>query len=89
MADHYPPDHHAENATLAEIHLTHCVNSIRQSLQCGADISTVPLSYQLIPAINTRPKNLPRFDIVHSCRNFKKIREWTIEHSSNEFLDDE
>lgn len=66
---YYPPDEREDAETRAR-HLSHCVNSIRQSIQCSSDISAIVFEE------DTRPL----FEIVHSCRNFTKIREWAIEH---------
>ncbi|KAG5637899.1 hypothetical protein H0H81_002784, partial [Sphagnurus paluster] len=54
-------------------HLAHCINSIRQSLQCSADISTITFK---------KPGGQePRFDILHSCRDFEKIQDWGMMNS--------
>ncbi|KAL4263319.1 ustYa family protein [Pleurotus pulmonarius] len=54
-------------------HLRHCINSVRQSLMCSSDIS-VNLFYN--PRKERRP--FPRFDQLHTCRNFGKLREWAF-----------
>ena len=59
------------------MHITHCLNSIRQSLQCSSDTSLITFNIQSIDAVNMKPKLLPSFNVVHTCRNFEKINEWT------------
>ncbi|KAG5637898.1 hypothetical protein H0H81_002783 [Sphagnurus paluster] len=72
--DYYKTDNATETPRQREIHLSHCVNSIRQSLMCSADISTIVFKE---PA----GKN-PQFDILHSCRKFDKIKEWGMRHQA-------
>ncbi|KAG6915681.1 hypothetical protein DXG01_010470 [Tephrocybe rancida] len=71
--EYYPPDSR-EDEEERQGHLGHCVNSLRQSLQCNADIS--PIIWRKLE----NKRILPRFDIVHSCRDFDKIREWGLGH---------
>jgi len=56
-------------------HLTHCVDGIRQSLICSADISLIVWKW-----IESENQVMPRNDVVHSCRNFDKIAEWAKSH---------
>ncbi|KAF9491713.1 hypothetical protein BDN71DRAFT_1397844 [Pleurotus eryngii] len=80
----YPPGHHPavlhkRSGTMAHPnitdteHLRHCINSIRQSLMCSSDIS-VNVFYN--PRKESRP--FPRFDQLHTCRNFDKLRAWAF-----------
>lgn len=56
-------------------HIEHCIDSIRSSLMCSADIS--PMVWQWWePSAKIEPRN----DIVHTCRNFDAIREWAKEN---------
>ncbi|KAG6856702.1 hypothetical protein H0H87_001491, partial [Tephrocybe sp. NHM501043] len=71
--DYYPPDPR-EDEEEHQGHLGHCVNSLRQSLQCNADIS--PIIWRKLE----NGRILPRFDIVHTCRDFDRIREWGLGH---------
>jgi len=57
-------------------HLDHCVDSIRQSLTCMPDVS--PIVWQWVEKDKT--VELVSSDIVHTCRNFDKIRDWAMEH---------
>ena len=80
-----------EDPYVTQMHITHCVNSIRQSLMCASDISTIPFNVQsiVIKGTHTTPKRLPSFDVQHSCRNFTKIKEWTRARWTKENLDEE
>jgi len=53
-------------------HLDHCVDSLRQSLMCSADIST--LHFEWVPKYH---RNYISAKATHTCRNFEKIRQWT------------
>lgn len=53
----------------------HCIDTIRQSLQCSADIS--PVLYHWDGYVG-EVKGDAR--TVHTCRNFTKIQEWAAAH---------
>jgi hypothetical protein len=54
----------------------HCMDSLRQSLTCSADISTT--TYW---AWGTeRQATVPDAGTTHLCRNFTRIPEWAREH---------
>ncbi|KAL4899979.1 hypothetical protein BDW74DRAFT_171071 [Aspergillus multicolor] len=56
-------------------HWDHCIDSLRQSLMCHADISPIPFHVN-VPA----SKGIfPRLATTHTCRNFTKIQEWARE----------
>lgn len=56
-------------------HIDHCIDSIRASLMCSADIS--PMVWQWWePAGKFEPRN----DIVHTCRKWDNIHEWARQH---------
>ena|ERR1700761_7478596 len=52
----------------------HCIESIRQSLTCNADVTA--LNYRWLP--NTKFMQ-PQLDSPHTCRNFDKIRDWAFD----------
>ncbi|PYH35729.1 uncharacterized protein BO87DRAFT_22527 [Aspergillus neoniger CBS 115656] len=56
------------------IHLDHCSDSIRQSLMCSSDVSTIHWRWN---------ESIPRWQaesrIVHTCRDFEAIRNWAFE----------
>ncbi|KAI5458860.1 hypothetical protein BGZ63DRAFT_514270 [Mariannaea sp. PMI_226] len=57
-------------------HIEHCIDTIRQSLMCQTDIT--PLVYQWD---NNKERMRIHGDVIHSCRNFDRIREWAKEKS--------
>ncbi|KAL1662832.1 hypothetical protein GGF50DRAFT_89746 [Schizophyllum commune] len=65
-------------------HLSHCVDSIRQSLMCSADVSVNVWQwsehYQAVAG---------RVNVAHSCRNFNKIKDWVRERLAPEMPFDE
>lgn len=63
-------------------HIDHCVDSIRQSLMCSADIS--PLVWQWKEEFQ---ETKIRADVVHSCRDFESIRQWAVDHQMQDELD--
>ncbi|PWI72921.1 hypothetical protein PCL_09936 [Purpureocillium lilacinum] len=56
------------------MHVDHCIESLRQSVMCHSDTSTVTFRWS-----DTSQSLKPRLDSVHMCRNFTKIREWALE----------
>ena len=57
-------------------HLEHCVESIRQSLQCFGDVSTIFWEWD-----EKTQRMLGNTKTTHTCRNFEKIKDWAREHS--------
>lgn len=57
-------------------HWDHCVDSLRQTLMCHADVS--PNSFH----VNVPQSSgiFPRLATSHTCRNFTKLQEWSREH---------
>ncbi|PVH96885.1 hypothetical protein DM02DRAFT_488985, partial [Periconia macrospinosa] len=52
----------------------HCLNHIREILQCRMDITPVTTEY--FEGINVE---VGRFDQIHMCRDFSKLRSWMKE----------
>ncbi|PYI28115.1 hypothetical protein BP00DRAFT_309233, partial [Aspergillus indologenus CBS 114.80] len=49
----------------------HCIDSIRLSLQCQADLTLIPFKW-----VSGYLEPWPDFRTTHQCKNFEKIREW-------------
>ncbi|KAJ7203880.1 hypothetical protein GGX14DRAFT_369190, partial [Mycena pura] len=77
-----------ESKEVHAAHINHCLNSVRQSLQCGADISTVPFNVQQLK-FSSHPILVPTFNVIHTCRNFRKLQEWTRYRWTGELIDGE
>jgi hypothetical protein len=63
------PDGH--DMLLEGSHISHCIDSIRQSLMCSSDISLIVWRWN-----ETAQRMKVHGDIAHSCRNFDAIRQW-------------
>lgn len=50
----------------------HCIDSIRQSLMCSADVATMAFSWLPSKILE------PNMEVTHTCRNFSKIRDWAV-----------
>ncbi|OAL22819.1 hypothetical protein AYO22_06727 [Fonsecaea multimorphosa] len=60
-------------------HTEHCIDSIRQSLQCSADVTPVLYKWDgYVGEIKGDART------IHTCRNFTKIQEWAATHSVKE-----
>jgi hypothetical protein len=72
----YAPDHEL----MGMEHLEHCIDALRQSLMCSADVS--PIAWQWFEK-DQEAKAVA--EIAHTCRNFDDIRDWAKEHKVKQF----
>jgi mycotoxin biosynthesis protein UstYa len=75
--DHYmniyePSDFEYHWGAYGMRHVMHCVDALRQAIECASDISVVVWQWSDISQ-----KALGHGDIVHTCRNFDSIRNWS------------
>ncbi|KAH6653029.1 hypothetical protein BKA67DRAFT_659676 [Truncatella angustata] len=54
-------------------HWDHCIDSLRQTLMCHADVAPIPFHVN-IPA---KKGIFPRLATTHTCRNFERIQQWS------------
>jgi hypothetical protein len=54
----------------------HCIDQLRQALQCHADLT--PMEWTLVG-----DKIILKTDTVHTCRNFEDVQKWAIERRTN------
>jgi hypothetical protein len=64
-------------------HMDHCIDQIRQSLMCSADLTPIP--YGWYPRYN---QVNGMFDVAHTCRDFEAVKEWARERRSDKFTID-
>ena len=94
--DYYPPMTHGhghghhnnsggedQDHLLGFKHTDHCIDALRQSIMCSADISP----YVWRPD-NATGKLRPDNRVVHTCRNFERIWEWAWDNRIRGNLDD-
>ncbi|KAJ7513284.1 hypothetical protein B0H11DRAFT_1698166, partial [Mycena galericulata] len=82
MANH--PDHYNSSA-IKELasghHLDHCIDMLRQTIQCRADITPLPLKF----GPNEGELLLTyRSDVKRVCRDFDKVKEWAYSRKGTE-----
>ncbi|KAK7180244.1 hypothetical protein PSPO01_13660 [Paraphaeosphaeria sporulosa] len=77
--DYYRADYLVQNATRSTIqtHHDHCVDALRLSLMCTADVT--PVTFIDDSAVPRRQNSLPDFSTKHTCRNFDAIVAWSWE----------
>ncbi|KAF7168197.1 hypothetical protein CNMCM5623_001267 [Aspergillus felis] len=73
-------DMHHTNDEEAMHHLDHCIEMIRQSLMCSADITVDVWAWNEEKQMVT-----VRADNMHTCRDFEAIRQWALEREAGEF----
>lgn len=65
-------------------HIDHCLNSIRESLMCNADLT--PNVWSFNEELNV---SQVRFDVQHTCKDWSKLKAWAEENKASvEFTDD-
>lgn len=62
---------HFNKTSMSMEHLSHCIDAIRQSLMCSADIS--PISWHWNEEVG---KLRPIENSTHTCRDFGAIQQW-------------
>ena len=67
----YPDKYSLDQSDDNIMHLSHCVDSMRQSLMCHSDIATINFFWS--DEENHMKGNL---ETTHMCRDFSKIRQW-------------
>lgn len=84
--EYYPESQQLRFANLVDgsiiDHLDHCVNAIRASLMCNADLT--PLVWRWYPQYNA---SMPDFDITHTCVNWDRIQDWTVANAAKVKID--
>lgn len=55
----------------------HCIDSLRLSLMCTADTTLIPVQWS-----SHRKWIMPKFETVHTCRDYSAIKEWATERDS-------
>ncbi|KAH8810660.1 hypothetical protein F5884DRAFT_897231 [Xylogone sp. PMI_703] len=60
-----------------EMHLTHCVDYLRQVLMCHSDLSLITLRRD----DDRLPPVMPDFRIRHTCRNFESVWEFAAKRN--------
>ncbi|KAI0395030.1 hypothetical protein F5Y17DRAFT_457425 [Xylariaceae sp. FL0594] len=71
-------------ADIVRGHVDHCIETLRKSIMCSADVTPVVyINDPSRPAGRRADFNLPR-----KCRNYSKIQEWAMEHRSHAWWDD-
>ncbi|KAF7367293.1 hypothetical protein MSAN_00791400 [Mycena sanguinolenta] len=77
------PDYYEQTAEGANTkHMRHCISSLRQSIMCTADISTIVWQWS-----EKSQAAKERSDILHTCRDFAKIQEWGKRHFAGAMQD--
>ncbi|KAI0818327.1 hypothetical protein GGR55DRAFT_674160 [Xylaria sp. FL0064] len=73
--DYYTPPNPEPVHTM---HVEHCIDYLRQGVMCAADLTMIPVSWS-----TKRDRILQNAEVVHTCRNFEKIHEWTLARDAN------
>jgi len=55
--------------------IAHCLDQIRQVIQCQSDLSPVPVHVEKEIRINKSPIYIAT-GATHTCRRFEKVQDW-------------
>ncbi|KAJ2982633.1 hypothetical protein NQ176_g1255 [Zarea fungicola] len=58
------------------MHIEHCLDFLRQLVQCGSDLTPIPLVYSKGAGFA-----IPDFEQVHTCRSFASIKDWAAKQN--------
>ncbi|KAK6827504.1 hypothetical protein PG987_010845 [Apiospora arundinis] len=78
---HLLDDDHRLGGPLDPPHLSHCIDHLRQAIQCHSDIS--PVVWQWSEATQD---NKIYGTTVRTCRNFAAVRAWATEHDYSKII---
>ncbi|KAJ7139730.1 hypothetical protein C8R44DRAFT_867842 [Mycena epipterygia] len=78
------PDYYPQSTTegVNTSHMRHCLSSLRQSIMCTSDISTIVWQWS-----EKSQAAKERSDILHTCRDFTKLQAWSREHFAGAMQD--
>ncbi|KAF6788128.1 hypothetical protein CSOJ01_15098 [Colletotrichum sojae] len=70
----------ADDELMGIEHLEHCIDALRQSLMCSADVTPIPWIWR---EEDHEAKAVA--EIAHTCRDFEAIRAWAKENRAEHF----
>ncbi|KXL43776.1 MAG: hypothetical protein FE78DRAFT_122064, partial [Acidomyces sp. 'richmondensis'] len=76
--DELPEGFLRENPVLNRMHVDHCIETLRLSLQCSADITP----YLVLRADNSTLGARADFDAFHKCKKFDRLVDWMDTHAA-------
>lgn len=68
---------HDSNLDLNIPHFDHCIDTLRQSLMCYADLSPLQWHWN-----HHKQCYEPTWDVPRQCRNFDAVQEWATERNT-------
>jgi hypothetical protein len=60
------------------LHIEHCLDFLRQLVQCTSDLTPIPLVYSIGAGME-----VPDFEQIHTCRNFDTIHQWAMKQNQD------
>ena len=58
--------------------IDHCIEPLRELTMCGGDMTPIPIEW------SEKGERLnPNYATAHSCRDFRKLKEWIIKRSGH------
>ncbi|KAI4247944.1 MAG: hypothetical protein L6R42_009450, partial [Xanthoria sp. 1 TBL-2021] len=66
-----------DSPEMVRIHVDHCIEILRQKLTCDADVGVITYNW-----VAVRDLPWPNFNVLHKCRNFEGVVEWSKKHNA-------
>ena len=79
---HYFPNLTAREAHENRLHSFHCLDLLRQTVMCKADVSLVTMRWG-----HTQQMPLGNFSTSHTCRSWDAIDQWAGEHAPKRLME--
>ncbi|CZR53534.1 uncharacterized protein PAC_03413 [Phialocephala subalpina] len=79
------PDHYNANTDFTSqldpqwkrVHIYHCIDQLRQTIQCQSDLTPVPL----FSVEGPQKKSFATHSVAHTCRDFDAVKKWGAERN--------
>ncbi|KAJ5735310.1 uncharacterized protein N7483_000435 [Penicillium malachiteum] len=69
------PAEFSDSNQTVRLHIDHCIDILRQVIQCNGDVGVVTRSW-----VKGRTINYPDFNVWHKCRKLEPILQYAMEH---------
>ncbi|KAG2063641.1 hypothetical protein BDR04DRAFT_1062618 [Suillus decipiens] len=76
--EHYAPTDISfqDKPRVIRMHLDHCIEMIRQTIMCNADVTLITWDW-----VEGHDIPYPNFNTLHQCRDYEKILDWSTKHA--------
>ncbi|KAK4553050.1 hypothetical protein LTR86_009974 [Recurvomyces mirabilis] len=73
--------YHAKEDDKDRMHVDHCIDYIRQTIECRSDLTPMKLYYS-----EAAGRMMVDFEDNHTCRDFEAVKDWAWQHRATEIV---